>query len=152
MRFFLGIILFLEFVFCFSVAGQPNAHIVSTPYGICNRDLATVDVLMSGEAPFGLQYKISYQKSTDYVIYTSELLYPDLNMTTQFQHLVGNNQDDKAVIQLLKVRDNGSGFPQAILQRAFESGRLPNQAPATPIDYNNLDKHWHEMKSAEKNK
>ena len=105
MRFFLSIILFLQFVFCFSVAGQPNAHIVSTPYGICNRDLATVDVLMSGEAPFGLQYKISYQKSTDYVIYTSELLYPDLNMTTQFQHLVGNNQDDKAVIQLLKVRD-----------------------------------------------
>lgn len=41
---------------------------------------------------------------------------------------------------------------ETILQRAFESGRLPNQAPAIPIDYNNLDKHWHEMKSAEKNK
>lgn len=39
---------------------------------------------------------------------------------------------------------------ETILQRAFESGRLPNQAPATPIDYNNLDKHWYEMKSAEK--
>ena len=39
---------------------------------------------------------------------------------------------------------------ETILQRAFESGRLPNQAPATPIDFNNLDKHWHELQMKEK--
>lgn len=39
---------------------------------------------------------------------------------------------------------------ETILQRAFESGRLPAQAPATPIDYNNLDKHWHELQKAGK--
>lgn len=39
---------------------------------------------------------------------------------------------------------------ETILQRAFDSGRLPNQAPAKPFDYNKLDKHWYEMKKAEK--
>lgn len=41
---------------------------------------------------------------------------------------------------------------ETILQRAFDSGRLPNQIPAKAIDYNNLDKHWHEMKKVEQSK
>lgn len=105
MRLLLCFIVIIECAVCFSLASQPNAHIVSQPYGICDRGLANVEVLMTGEAPFRLQYKISYQGASDFVVYTSEPFYPDLSMKTTLSHLVGNNQDDNAVIQLLKVRD-----------------------------------------------
>lgn len=136
MRFFLTILLFLEFFLCFSLAGQPNAHIVSAPYSICKRDLATVDVLMSGEAPFRLQYKISYLGTSDFVIYTSEPFFPDLSMTTQLQHLVGNNQDDTAVIQLLKVRDQSMAENEWLDLPASEEIRFP--VFQMPVGYINL--------------
>ncbi|MFH6965346.1 DUF4294 domain-containing protein, partial [Flavobacterium plurextorum] len=31
---------------------------------------------------------------------------------------------------------------ETILVRAFESGRLLNQTPANPVDYDNLMEHW----------
>ncbi|MCD9576192.1 DUF4294 domain-containing protein [Flavobacterium soyae] len=40
---------------------------------------------------------------------------------------------------------------ETILVRAFESGRLLNQTPANPVNYNNLMEHW-ETKAKELNK
>ncbi len=105
MRFCISVILFFELVFCFSLAAQPSAEIVSTPYGICDNGVARVNVLMTGTAPFRLQYKVSYQVSSNSVTYISEPFYTDLDMLKQFDVMVGNSEDDVAVIQLLKVRD-----------------------------------------------
>jgi Domain of unknown function (DUF4294) len=39
-------------------------------------------------------------------------------------------------------QDNEDFLIETILVRAFESGRLINQPPVTPIDYNNLNDFW----------
>ena len=104
MRFLLSTILF-ELVLCLSVAAQPSADIVSSPYSICSNGNAKISVQMSGTAPFRLQYKVSYQVSTNSVIYTSEPFHTDLDLLKQIELVVGNDEDDVAVIQLLKVRD-----------------------------------------------
>jgi hypothetical protein len=39
-------------------------------------------------------------------------------------------------------QDNEDFLIETILVRAFESGRLINQAPVTPINYNNLNDFW----------
>ncbi|RKR05221.1 uncharacterized protein DUF4294 [Flavobacterium sp. 90] len=41
---------------------------------------------------------------------------------------------------------------ETILQRAFESGRLANQKPATPIDYNDLMNTWEEKAKTQSKK
>ena len=38
---------------------------------------------------------------------------------------------------------------ETILVRAFESGRLQNQPPVVPIDYNNLNESWQSKKEAQ---
>jgi Domain of unknown function (DUF4294) len=50
---------------------------------------------------------------------------------------------DISLKQEFKPYDNNEDYLiETILVRAFESGRLQNQTPATPVDYDNLNEFW----------
>jgi hypothetical protein len=50
---------------------------------------------------------------------------------------------DISLKQEFKPYDNNEDYLiETILVRAFESGRLQNQIPATPVDYDSLNEFW----------
>jgi gliding motility-associated-like protein len=89
-----------------NIGAQPQATIESSPIGICSQSPVSVDILLEGTAPFRIQYMIYYQsKPSQPVSYTTGLLYPDLDKKHTLTHSLGEDNDDIAVIQLLKIRD-----------------------------------------------
>jgi hypothetical protein len=71
------------------------------------------------------------------------------NLKSGFKAFVSNTTANMFDISLKKeykpYEVNEDYLIETILVRAFESGRLINQQPAQPINYDDLARHWEEM-------
>ena len=71
------------------------------------------------------------------------------NLKSGFKAFVSNTTANMFDISLKKeykpYEVNEDYLIETILVRAFESGRLINQKPAQPINYDDLSRHWEEM-------